>query len=118
MLSPKHLLFVTANRFSIRTQFADISALVPQSASADDGLRGVSLGANDSYQFTSGALLSTMFRYTRFDSNAHGQGPEDMLITPEGWGGNFFDTWTRTSNQYQFGPLYQFPSSSGSAGTS
>lgn len=109
VLSPKHLLFVTANTFSIRTQFADISALVPQSASADDGVRGVSLGANDSYQFTSGALLSTMFRYTRFDSNAHGQGPEDMLITPEGWGGNFFDRWTRTSNQYQFGPVYQLP---------
>ena len=109
VLSPQHLLSVSVNGFSSRTRYADISALVPQPASADDGLRGGSVGANDSYQFTSGALLGTMFRYTRFDSNAHGQGPEDMLITPEGWGGNFFDTWTRTSNQYQFGPLYQSP---------
>ena len=109
VLSPQHLLSVSVNGFSSRTRYADISALVPQPASADDGLRGVSLGASDSYQFTSGALLSTMFRYTRFDSNAHGQGPENMLITPEGWGGNFFDTWSRTSNQYQFGPLYQLP---------
>ncbi len=109
MLSPQHLLSVSVNGFSSRTRHADISALVPQPASADDGLRGVSVGANDSYQFTSGALLSTMFRYTRFDSDAHGQGPKDMLITPQGWGGNFFDTWTRTSNQYQFGPLYQSP---------
>jgi len=109
VLSPQHLLSVSVNGFSSRTRYADISALVPQPASADDGLRGVSVGANDSYQFTSGALLSTMFRYTRFDSNAHGQGPDDMLITPEGWGGNFFDAWTRTSNQYQFGPVYQSP---------
>jgi hypothetical protein len=109
VLSPQHLLSVNVNGFSSRTRYADISALVPEPASADDGLRGESVGANDSYQFTSGALLSTMFRYTRFDSNAHGQGPEDMLITPEGWAGNFFDTWTRTSNQYQFGPVYQSP---------
>jgi len=109
VLSPEHLLSVTLNGFSNRRQFADINALVPQTASADDGQRGVSIGANDSYQFNSGGLLNTIFRYTRFDSNAHGQGPEDMLITPEGWGGNFFDTWTRVSNQYQLRPVYQSP---------
>ena len=109
MLSPEHLLSVTLNGFSNRGQFADINALVPQTASADDGQRGVSIGANDSYQFHSGGLLNTLFRYTRFDSNAHGQGLEDMLITPEGWGGNFFDTWTRVSNQFQLRPVYQFP---------
>jgi hypothetical protein len=109
VLSPQHLLSVSFNGFSSRTRFANINALVPQAASADDGLRGLSIGVNDSYQFNSGAVLSTIFQYTRFDSNSHGQGPEDMLITPEGWGGNFFDTWTRNSNQLQFGPVYQLP---------
>ena len=109
VLSPEHLLTVTLNGFSNRREFADINALVPQTASADDGQRGVSIGANDSYQFNSGGLLNTLFRYTRFDSDAHGQGPQDMLITPEGWGGNFFDTWTRASNQYQLRPVYQSP---------
>ena len=109
VLSPQHVLYVSLNGFSSRTQFADINALVPQPASADDGLRGVTIGANDSYQFTSGGLLSTLFSYTRFDSNAHGQGPEDMLITPEGWGGNFFNAWTRNSNHFQLAPVYQFP---------
>ena len=94
MLSPQHLLSVNVNGFSKRNQFADITALVPQTASSDEGQRGAWVGATDSYQFSSGALLSTMFRYTRFDSNAHGQGPEDMLITPEGWGGDFFNTWS------------------------
>ena len=109
VLSPRHLLSVNVNGFSNRTQFADISALVPQTASSDEGQRGVSLGAADSYQFSSGALLSTIFRYTRFDSNAHGQGPKEMLITPEGWGGNFFNAWTRSSNQFELLPIYRLP---------
>jgi hypothetical protein len=109
MLSPQHVLSFSLNGFSSRTRFADISALVPESASADDGLRGVTIGANDSYQFTSGGILSTIFQYTRFDSNSHGQGPENMLITPDGWGGNFFDAWTRNATQFQFGPVYQIP---------
>ncbi len=109
VLSPQHLLSVNVNGFSNRRQFADISALAPQTASSDDGQRGVAIGATDSYQFTSGALLSTMFQYTRFESNAHGQGSEDMLITSEGWGGNFFNAWTRTSNQVELLPVYRFP---------
>jgi len=108
MLSPRHLLTVSVNGFSNRRQFADISALVPQTASSDDAQRGVSVGAADTYQFSSGALLSTTFRYTRLDSNAHGQGPEDMLISPEGWGGNFFDSWKRSANQVELFSMYQF----------
>jgi len=109
LLSTRHLLSVSLNGFSNRRQFADINALVPQTASADDRQRGVSIGATDTYQFNAGGLLSTTFRYTRFDSNAHGQGPEDMLITPEGWGGSFFDAWTRIANQFQLRPVYQVP---------
>jgi hypothetical protein len=108
-LSPQHLLSVNVNGFSKRNQFADITPLIPQTASSDDGQRGAWVGANDSHQFSSGALLNTMFRYSRFDSNAHSQGPQDMLITPEGWGGNFFNTWSRTANQFELMPVYKFP---------
>jgi hypothetical protein len=31
--------------------------------------------------------------YTRFDSNADGQASEAMLLTPDGWGDNFFNSW-------------------------
>jgi hypothetical protein len=109
LLSPQHLLSLSVNGFSNRRQFADISALVPQTASSDDGQRGVSVAATDAYQFASGALLSTVFRFTFFDSNAHGQGPEEMVIGPEGWGGNFFDKWTRSARQVELLPIYQFP---------
>jgi hypothetical protein len=109
ILSSRHLLLGGVDVFSNRVRFANINSLVPQQASADDGQRGVAVGLHDSYQFSSGALLNTIFRYTRFDSNTHSQGPEDMLVTPDGWGGNFFNAWTRTSNQYEVLPLYQFP---------
>jgi hypothetical protein len=109
VLSPRHVLSVTVDGFSNRVRYADINSLVPQSASSNDGQRGVSIGATDSYQFHSGALLSVLFQYTRFDSNAHGQGANDMLITPEGWGGDFFNAWARASNQFEFLPLYRSP---------
>jgi len=108
IFSPSHLLNVDLNVFPLRTQFADISALVPQSASSDYGQNGVSVGISDSYQFSSGGLLNTVLRYTRFDSHAHGQGPEDMLVTPDGWGGNFFNAWSRNGNELEFRPAFQF----------
>ncbi len=108
ILSPQHLLSADINVFPMRTQFANISALVPQTASSDYNQKGVSAGISDLHSFNSGALLKIVFRYTRFDSNAHGQGPADMLINPEGWGGNFFDSWTRAANQFEAYPTFQF----------
>jgi hypothetical protein len=108
ILSPRHLLEVNLNVFPLRRQFADINTLVPQSSSNTYGQTGVSVGISDSYQLSSGGLLNTVLRYTRFDSHAHGQGPEDMLVTPEGWGGNFFNSWNRNGNELEFRPAFQF----------
>jgi hypothetical protein len=108
ILSPEHVLNVDVNVFPMRTQFANLRALVPQTASSDYNQKGVSVGVADLHNFSSGQLLRIGFRYTRFDSNARGQGFADMLVTPDGWGGNFFDTWSRTANQFEVSPLYQF----------
>jgi hypothetical protein len=104
ILSPRHLLNADLNIFPRRTQFANINALVPQSASSDYGQNGVSIGISDSYQFDSGSLLNTVVRYTRFDSHAHGQGIDDMLVTPDGWDGDFFNAWSRNGNELEFRP--------------
>ncbi len=87
ILSPQHVLSADINVFPMRTQFANISALVPQTASSDYNQKGLSAGISDLHSFNSGALLKIAFRYTRFDSNAPGQGSADMLINPEGAGG-------------------------------
>jgi hypothetical protein len=108
ILSPQHLINADVNVFPMRTQFANITALVPQTASSDYNQKGVSAGISDLHSFRSGALLRIAVRYTRFDSNARGQGPADMLINPEGWAGNFFSSWTRTANQFEAYPTFQF----------
>jgi len=107
ILSPQHVFNVDVNVFPMRTQFANITALVPQTASSDYNQKGVSAGISDLHSFNSGALLRIALRYTRFDSNAHGQGSADMLINPEGWGGNFFSSWTRAANQFEAYPTFQ-----------
>jgi len=108
ILSKTHILMLTVNAFPLRQQHADINALVPQPASNDLNQKGVTVGLTDRYQFSSGAIFSTIAQYTRFDGNAHGQGPADMLITPEGWGGNFFNQWSRRGKEFQVVSAYQF----------
>jgi hypothetical protein len=110
ILSPQHVFNADVNVFPMRTQFANITALVPQTASSDYDQKGVSAGISDLHSFNSGALLRIALRYTRFNSNAHGQGSADMLINPEGWSGNFFSSWTRAANQFELYPAFQFAS--------
>lgn len=112
ILSPMHLLNLYVNIFPLELDFANINALIPQSASTSYGRSGVSVGFSDSYQFESGALLNTLVHYTRFDSNAHGQGSADMEISPEGWSGNYFNSWHRDSHQLEFLPAYQLSAKS------
>jgi hypothetical protein len=108
ILSPKQVVTVTLNVFPQRTQFANITALIPQTASSDYDRKGVSVSLSDTYTFSSGALFRMALNYTRFDSNAHGQGNDAMLLTPDGWGGNFFNSWARSSSQFQAAPVFQF----------
>jgi hypothetical protein len=108
ILSNSHVVTLTVNAYPLRVQHADINALVPQPASNDLDQKGITLGLTDRYQFSSGAIFSTIAQYTRFDSNAHGQGLADMLITPEGWGGNFFNQWSRRGKEFQVVSAYQF----------
>jgi len=108
ILAQNHVLTLTVNAFPLRTDHIDISALVPQPASNNLNQSGVAVALADRYQFDSGAALSLVAQYTRFDSNAQGQGTLDMLITPEGYGGNYFNRWSRRGKEFQFLPVYTF----------
>ncbi len=108
ILSEHHVVTLTVNAYPLRVQHADINALEPQPASNDLNQTGETFGLTDRYQFSSGAIFSTIAQYTRFDSNAHGQGLADMLITPEGYGGNYFNQWSRKGKEFQLVSAYQF----------
>jgi len=109
VFSPQHVASLNVHVFPQKQEFADINSLIPQSASSNISQRGYSLQGNDNYQFTSGAILSSLFEFTEFDNNAHGQGPLDMLLTPNGVGGNYFNDWSRASNQAEASSIYRFP---------
>ncbi len=107
--STKHLLSATINVFPSTVLYSNINSLVPQTASSNFRRRGSSVGISDSYQFDSGALLSTAVRYTNFYTLERGQGFLDMTINPEGWGGNFFNTSLLNANQLEAFPVLQLP---------
>ncbi len=110
--SAKHLLNVNINLFPSTVLFANINSLIPQTASANIRRRGISVGFSDAYQFDSGVVLTTVVRYTNFYTADRGQGPEDMTINPEGWGGNYFNAFSRNANQVEALPILQLPAKS------
>ncbi|MGH9407297.1 MAG: TonB-dependent receptor [Terriglobia bacterium] len=109
VISPQHLLSADLRIFPARREFANISALLPEPASSNYGQRGYSAGGTDRYLFESGSILTTVLQVTQFDTYGHGQGNQPMLITPNGYGGNYFNAYTRSSNQQQGMATYEFP---------
>jgi hypothetical protein len=112
ILSPKHLINFNLNLFQSTNLFANIDSFIPQSASVNFRRRGGSFGFSDAYQFNSGMVLTTVIRYTKFYTDAHGQSTAPMTMNPEGWGGNYFDTSSRDANQVEALPVLQLPSKS------
>ncbi len=113
ILSDRDLLSANVSVFPLRHEFANINSLVPQSASANYGQRGESVGLTDRLLRSGGGILTTVAKETTFSSYANGQGPQAMRVTPDGWGGNFFNAWTRSSNQQEILQTYEFPHWSG-----
>lgn len=109
VLSPQNLLTANFRLFPARREFDNISALMPKPASSNYGQRGFSTGGVDRYMRKSGGILTTLFQATRFDTYGHGQGPDPMLITPNGFGGNYFNSYTRFANQQELQETYDYP---------
>ncbi|MGD0456299.1 MAG: carboxypeptidase regulatory-like domain-containing protein [Terriglobia bacterium] len=105
--SPQNLVTANLKLFPMRQQYANIDSFIQQSASSDYAQSGFSVGATDRYMFSNGGVLTTLFQYTDFDSYAHGQGSQDMVLTPDNWEGNFFNAWTRASAQQELLQNYQ-----------
>jgi hypothetical protein len=109
VFSPHHLATVTGNVFPLRRQFADINSLVPQTAASDYGQHGFKITLTDQYITTGGGIFTTMVDGMQFYSWAHGEGEANMLVTPNGWGGNFFNSYQREGEQEQISEMYRLP---------
>lgn len=112
ILSPKHLMSFNLNIFPSTNLYSNIDSFIPQYASVNFRRRGASFGYSDYYQFDSGMVLATVFRFTNFYTAAHGLGSADMTISPVGWSGNYFDTSEHNANQVEVIPSLQLPAKS------
>lgn len=109
VFSARHLAIVTGNIFPLRRQFADINSLVPRTASSDYGQHGFKITVKDQFITQGGGIFTTMLDGMQFYSWGHGEGPAGMLVTPNGWAGNFFNTYGRNSHQEQAAETYKLP---------
>jgi len=109
VFSSHHLATVTANVFPLRRQFADITSLVPLAASSDYGQHGFQIALTDQFITSGGGVFTTVLDGMQFYSWGHGEGGADMLVTPNGWGGNFFNAYQRGSEQEHFSEMYKLP---------
>jgi hypothetical protein len=105
--SPQNLVTGNLKVFPLREQYENIDSFIQQPASSDYAQSGFSLGSTDRYMFTNGGVLTTLFQYTDFDSYAHGQGPQDMVLTVDNWDGNWFNGWTRAGREQELLQDYQ-----------
>ena len=109
VFSPEHLVTLTASVFPLRRQFDNINSLVPLAASSDYGQHGFKITLTDQYITAGGGIFTTLVDGMQFDSWGHGEGGANMLVTPNGWGGNFFNAYRRDSEQEQFAETYKLP---------
>jgi hypothetical protein len=109
VFSSHHLATITSNVFPLRRQFADINSLVPLAASSDYGQHGFKITLTDQFITDSGGIFTTMLDGMQFYTWGHGEGGANMLVTPNGWGGNFFNAYQRNSEQEQFSETYKLP---------
>ena len=105
--SAQSLITVNLKVFPLREQYDNIDSFISQPASSDYAQSGFSVGTTNRYMFSGGAVLTTLFQYTDFDSYARGQGSQDMILTPDNWEGNWFNAWTRASREQELLQNYQ-----------
>ncbi|MDE3179785.1 MAG: carboxypeptidase regulatory-like domain-containing protein [Acidobacteriota bacterium] len=109
VISPQNLLNGNFKLFPARREFDNISSLLPEPASSNYGQRGYSYGGVDRYMRKSGGILTSLVQATEFDTYGHGQGPLPMEITPNGFGGNYFNAYTRFADQLEWMETYDYP---------
>jgi hypothetical protein len=99
LFSDRHILTGHLQFFPQRQANANIDALIPKPASEHYGQRGWSASVTDRTVLASAVTFTTVFHVLEVHNYSRAQGALDMLVTPVGFGGDYFNDWTRSSNQ-------------------
>ena len=109
LFSDRHILTGHVQFFPKRQANANIDALIPKPASENYGQRGFSASGSDRRVLISGVTFTTVFHVLEVHNYSHAQGVLDMLVTPVGFGGDYFNDWTRSSNQEEAQEAVELP---------
>ena len=103
--SEKNLVTLTTHVAPERQQFVNLDYFNPPSTTPNAGIHNYTATLADRYTLFGGVLEGT-FSATQFGTRVWGQGPGDMIITPYGNAGNYFDDLDRTATRYSWSPSY------------
>jgi hypothetical protein len=100
--SPRNLFNVTVATFPQQVDFANVNTwnLTPVSTNFRQG--GFNVAASDRATLSGSQLLESTVAIKQYNVRVLGQGPADMMVTPEGNQGNYFNRQTRRSTTYQW----------------
>ncbi len=106
--SEKNLVTLTTHVAPERQEFVNLDYFNPPSTTPNAGIHNYTATLADRYTLLGGVLEGT-FSATQFGTRVWGQGPGDMIITPYGNAGNYFDDLDRTATRYSWSPSYTLP---------
>jgi hypothetical protein len=105
--SDKQLVTATVHIAPQRSGFVNLNYFNPEQTSPDASTHNYTATLADRLTLWGGLLENTLSE-TRFDARVWAQGPQDLVMTPEGNTGNYFAQQDRSASRLSWSPSYAF----------
>ncbi|HEX3876919.1 MAG TPA: TonB-dependent receptor [Bryobacteraceae bacterium] len=105
--SSKQLITATVHVAPQRLAYNGLDFYNPEPVTPDASLRNFTATIGDKWNLASG-LFDNTISVTRFGANVWPMGPNDMLLTPTGNQGNYFEQQRRYSTRAGWSPTFTF----------
>lgn len=105
--SEKQLVTATVHIAPQKIDYADLDYFNPEPTTPDAATHNYTATLGDKWNLF-GGLLDNTLSATRFTANVWGQGPADLVITPTGNSGNYFEQQNRYSTRVGWSPTFAF----------
>jgi len=107
IVSDRHLLTATAHVAPQHMEYANLDYFNPMPTTPDAATANYTMTISDRLTLW-GGLLENTISGTRFDANVWAQGPNDLVVTPFGNGGNYFAQQYRVASRVSWLPSMSF----------
>ena len=105
--SDKQLVTATIHIAPQKIDYANLDYFNPEPTTPDAATHNYTATLGDKWSLF-GGLLDNTLSATRFSANVWGQGPADLVVTPTGDSGNYFEQQNRYSTRVGWSPTFAF----------